>query len=46
MSEKVAKPINQILAALPEIEYQRLAPHLEPVLLPLSKVLLEPNETS
>ncbi|MGB3692460.1 MAG: Crp/Fnr family transcriptional regulator [Spirulinaceae cyanobacterium] len=44
MSEKFEKPINQILAALPEVEYQRLVPHLEFVLLPLGKVILEPNE--
>ena len=44
MSEQVEKPTNQILAALPEKEYQRLAPHLELVFLPLSEVLLEPNE--
>ncbi len=43
-SEKITRPINQILAALSETDYQRLAPHLQFVLLPLGKVLLEPNE--
>jgi len=38
------KPINQLLAALPGEEYQRLVPHLEPILLPLGEVLYEPGE--
>ena len=32
---------NRLLAALPEEEYQRLAPHLEPFALPLGLVLYE-----
>jgi CRP-like cAMP-binding protein len=35
---------NQLLAALPIEEYQNLAPHLEPVELPLRQVLHEPGE--
>ena len=38
------RPINQLLAALPAEEYQRLIPHLEPILLPLGTVLYEPGE--
>lgn len=44
MSQEVKKPINQILAALPENEYQRLAPYLQLVSLPIEKVILNPNE--
>jgi hypothetical protein len=32
---------NRLLAALPEAEYQRLAPHLEPFALPLGLALYE-----
>ncbi|MDJ0647274.1 MAG: Crp/Fnr family transcriptional regulator [Xenococcaceae cyanobacterium MO_188.B19] len=39
-----SKIINQILAALPQSEYQRLAPHLKQVSLFGGKVLQEPNE--
>jgi CRP-like cAMP-binding protein len=35
---------NQLLAALPGKEYQRLLPHLEPVPLPLREVLYESGE--
>ncbi len=35
---------NQLLAALSEIEYQRLVPNLELVSLPLRKVIYEPGE--
>ena len=35
---------NRILAALPADEYARLAPHLEHVSLPLSKVLFRPDD--
>ncbi len=45
MSENIQQPINQILAALPEIEYQRLVPHLKPINLVVGKVLQEPGET-
>ncbi|MDJ0532679.1 MAG: Crp/Fnr family transcriptional regulator [Xenococcaceae cyanobacterium MO_207.B15] len=38
------KIINQILAALPQSEYQRLVPHLELVSLPGGRVLQEPGE--
>lgn len=37
-------PVNQLLASLPESEYQRLVPHLEEVSLALGKVLYEPQE--
>lgn len=36
--------INHLLAALPEAEYRRLAPHLEPVALALGEYLYEPGE--
>jgi CRP-like cAMP-binding protein len=36
---------NQLLAALPDAEWQRWLPHLEPVTLPLGKVLYEANST-
>ncbi|MBD1893446.1 Crp/Fnr family transcriptional regulator, partial [Coleofasciculus sp. FACHB-129] len=32
---------NRLLAALPDEEYERLVPHLEPVSLPLNQVLYE-----
>jgi CRP-like cAMP-binding protein len=35
---------NHILASLPPEEYERLAPHLEPVELPLGKVIQEAGE--
>jgi CRP-like cAMP-binding protein len=38
-------PKNRILAALPEDEYQRLLPDLEPVDLPSGKVLYEIDDT-
>lgn len=44
MSDFLASPINQLLAALPSAEYQRIAPHLETVSLKLGKVLHEPYE--
>ena len=44
MTEKVERQVNQILAALPESEYQRLVPHLKPVELISGRILLEPNE--
>jgi CRP-like cAMP-binding protein len=43
----MAKPLkpdqNHLLAALPEADYQRLLPHLEPVTLPFGLVLFEPG---
>lgn len=44
MPESRSQPINQILAALPESEYQRLAPYLEIVSMPRGKILHEPYE--
>jgi hypothetical protein len=35
---------NDLLAALPQEEYQRLLPNLEPVSLSIKQVLYEPNE--
>lgn len=35
---------NRLLAALPPEEYQRLLPHLEPVSLPLRKIIHTPGE--
>ena len=42
--KKLDRPINQLLAALPEAEYQRIASHLKPVDLTSGEILLEPNE--
>jgi len=35
---------NYLLAALPAAEFERLSPHLEPILLPLGEMLYEPGE--
>ena len=35
---------NRILSALPEVEYQRIAPYLEPVQLSLNQTLHEPQQ--
>ena len=39
------RPINKILAALPESEYQAIAPHLEPVNLTSGEIISEPNQS-
>lgn len=40
------KPLaNQVLASLPSKSYQRLRPHLEPVILSFGQILYEPGET-
>lgn len=44
MTDHVNFPINQILAALPSSEYQRIATHLKPINLIAGEILLEPNE--
>lgn len=44
MTTEINKPINQILAALPKSEYQRIASYLKPVELIAGQILLEPNE--
>ncbi|MBE9042123.1 Crp/Fnr family transcriptional regulator [Oscillatoriales cyanobacterium LEGE 11467] len=44
MSIKSSGPINQILAALPHSEYQRLIPHLEEIPLTVGNVLYEPSQ--
>ena len=44
ISQSPVIPENQLLAALPASEYQRLLPHLELVSLPLRKVLYEADE--
>ena len=44
ISQSSGIPENQLLAALPASEYQRLLPHLELVSLPLRKVLYEADE--
>jgi CRP-like cAMP-binding protein len=36
--------VNRLLAALPREEYERLAPHLEAVSLPLSQILFMPED--
>ncbi|HEY9769743.1 MAG TPA: Crp/Fnr family transcriptional regulator [Coleofasciculaceae cyanobacterium] len=43
MTDQAAQPINHILTALPESEYQRIAPHLKPVNLSSGEILLEPH---
>ncbi|MBE9042122.1 Crp/Fnr family transcriptional regulator [Oscillatoriales cyanobacterium LEGE 11467] len=44
VSERILQPINQILAAIPDSEYQRLSPYLKPVTLTSGQVLTEPGE--
>ncbi|MDY6781598.1 MAG: Crp/Fnr family transcriptional regulator [Cyanobacteriota bacterium] len=44
MCESESVPVNKLLAALPEAEYQRLVPHLEQVDLLCEQVLYEPDE--
>jgi CRP-like cAMP-binding protein len=44
MTDYVDFPFNQILAALPPVEYQRIATHLKLVDLISGEILLEPNE--
>ncbi len=44
MSDFIVSPVNQILAALPDEEYRRIAPHLETVSLKRGQVLHEPYE--
>ncbi|MEL6499907.1 MAG: Crp/Fnr family transcriptional regulator [Cyanobacteria bacterium J06631_6] len=44
MSDRVDFPVNQLLAALPSAEYDRLVNHLKPVNLTGGEILLEPNE--
>lgn len=44
MSANFGVPQNRLLAALPASEYERLAPHLQLVSLPIRQVLYEPNE--
>ena len=44
MSDFLASPINQILAALPAEKYQRIVPHLKTVSLKLGQVIHEPYE--
>ena len=39
------RPINKILAALPESEYQAIAPHLKPVDLTSGEIISEPNQS-
>lgn len=44
MSDILVSPVNRLLAALPSAEYQRLAPYLSMVSLPVGHILYEPNE--
>ncbi|HEY9706937.1 MAG TPA: cyclic nucleotide-binding domain-containing protein, partial [Oculatellaceae cyanobacterium] len=44
MSEASPQAVNQLLAALPDAEYQRLVPHLERVPLSFKQVLYEIGE--
>ncbi|NEQ29386.1 MAG: Crp/Fnr family transcriptional regulator [Microcoleus sp. SIO2G3] len=43
MSQSSASIKNRLLASLPQAEYERLAPHLEPVSLSLKQELYQPN---
>ena len=45
MLKALPKPVNRLLASLPEAEYQRLVPHLESVPLPLKQVLYKRGES-
>jgi CRP-like cAMP-binding protein len=45
MTIEIERPTNQILAALPESEYQAIAPYLKPVNLISGEILSEPNES-
>ncbi len=45
MSKDSPQAVNQLLAALPDAEYQRLVPHLECVPLPLKQVLHKAGES-
>ena len=44
MSDNIQNPINQILAALPNSQYQRISPYLQQVDLTSGDILLEPEE--
>src|SRR4028118_1050857 len=44
MSKSSPQPVNRLLAALPDAEYQRLIPHLECVPLPFKQILYEVGE--
>lgn len=45
MSENILKPqVNNLLAALPSNDYERLVPHLKLVSLPTRQVIYEPGE--
>ncbi len=44
MSQDHSRSANRLLAALPEIEYQRLEPHLKSVSLPVGTVFYEASE--
>lgn len=44
MSDTSPKPVNRLLAALPDAEYQRLIPHLNHVSLSFKQVLHEVGE--
>ena len=43
-ADSIAQPKNRILAALPAAEYERLLPHLKPVILEYKQVLYEPHK--
>jgi CRP-like cAMP-binding protein len=44
MSESNSEPANQLLSALPTLEYQRLLPHLQSVILTPGEILYQPQE--
>ena len=43
-ADSIVQPKNRILAALPAAEYERLLPHLKPVILEYKQVLYEPHK--
>lgn len=45
MTTSIDPRTNQLLAALPDTEWHRWRPHLEPVTMPLGQVLYEPGVT-
>jgi len=45
MFSDIKRPVNQILTALPQHEYSRLSPYLQPVSLTAGTVLYNPGQT-
>jgi CRP-like cAMP-binding protein len=45
MDKKPLKDQNLLFHSIPQVEWDRLSPHLEPIAMPLGKVLYEPGVT-